>query len=81
KQGQLTLSIQQALNNTQGILLGNQGVQLAVEHLINQSGKVIASFGDNHLALKQLDGEKGEILSKGKLALTGDNLNLNDAVT
>ncbi|ENU1227273.1 hemagglutinin repeat-containing protein [Providencia rettgeri] len=81
KLGHLTLAIQQALNNTQGTLLGNQGIQLAAERLINQSGKIIASFGDNQLALKQLDGEKGEILSKGKLALTGDELNLNDAVT
>lgn len=81
KLGHLTLTIQQALNNAQGTLLGNQGVQLAAERLINQSGKIIASFGDNQLALKQLDGEKGEILSKGKLALTGEELNLNDAVT
>ncbi|MGO2303321.1 MAG: two-partner secretion domain-containing protein [Providencia sp.] len=81
KLGKLTLSIQQTLNNTQGILLGNQGIQLAANRLINQSGKLIASFGDNQLTLKQLDGEKGEILSKGKLALTGDNLNLNDAIT
>lgn len=81
KLGQLTLSIQQALNNTQGTLLGNQGIKLTTAHLINQSGKIVASFGDNQLTLKQLDGEKGEILSKGKLALTGDDLNLNDAVT
>uniref|UniRef100_UPI003A8D7A1B two-partner secretion domain-containing protein n=2 Tax=Salmonella enterica TaxID=28901 RepID=UPI003A8D7A1B len=81
KLGHLTLTIQQALNNTQGTLLGNQGIQLAAERLINQSGKMIASFGDNQLTLKQLDGEKGEILSKGKLALTGEELNLNDAVT
>ncbi|MCB6145535.1 hypothetical protein LHK12_11860 [Providencia rettgeri] len=74
KLGHLTLAIQQALNNTQGTLLGNQGIQLAAERLINQSGKIIASFGDNQLTLKQLDGEKGEILSKGKLALTGMNL-------
>nr|WP_282563733.1 hemagglutinin repeat-containing protein [Providencia stuartii] len=81
KLGHVTLSIQQALNNAQGTLLGNQGIQLAAERLINQSGKIIASFGDNQLTLKQLDGEKGEILSKGKLALTGEELNLNDAVT
>ncbi|MTC27730.1 filamentous hemagglutinin N-terminal domain-containing protein [Providencia alcalifaciens] len=81
KLGHLTLTIQQVLNNTQGTLLGNQGIQLAAERLINQSGKILASFGDNQLALKQLDGEKGEILSKGKLALTGEELNLNDAVT
>ncbi|WP_336844074.1 filamentous hemagglutinin N-terminal domain-containing protein [Providencia rettgeri] len=81
KLGHLTLTIQQALNNAQGTLLGNQGIQLAAERLINQSGKIIASFGDNRLTLKQLDGEKGEILSKGKLALTGEELNLNEAVT
>ncbi|MGI3429999.1 hemagglutinin repeat-containing protein [Providencia stuartii] len=81
KLGKLALHIQQALNNTQGTLLGNQGIQLTASHLINQSGKIIASFGDNQLMLKQLDGEKGEILSKGKLDLTGNDLNLNDAVT
>lgn len=81
KLGQLTFTIQQVLNNTRGTLLGNQGVQLATERLINQSGKIIASFGDNQLTLKQLAGEKGEILSKGKLVLTGNELNLNDAVT
>lgn len=81
KWGRLTLTIQQALNNAQGTLLGNQGIQLAAERLINQSGKILASFGDNQLVLKQLDGEKGEILSTGKLALTGDELNLNDALT
>ncbi|WP_273746772.1 hypothetical protein, partial [Morganella morganii] len=72
KLGQLSLNIQQALNNTQGTLLGNQGIKLVANRLINQSGKLIASFGDNQLTLKQLDGEKGEILSKGKLALTGE---------
>ncbi|WP_272539035.1 hemagglutinin repeat-containing protein, partial [Providencia sp. PROV197] len=81
KLGQLSLNIQQALNNTQGTLLGNQGIKLAANRLINQSGKLIASFGDNQLTLKQLEGEKGEILSKGKLTLTADNLNLNDAIT
>ena len=81
KLGQLSLNIQQALNNTQGTLLGNQGIKLAANRLINQSGKLIASFGDNQLTLKQLDGEKGEILSKGKLALTGEDLNLNGAIT
>ena len=81
KLGQLTVSVQQLLNNARGTLLGNQGIQLAAERLINQSGKIFASFGDNQLVLKQLDGEKGEILSTGKLALTGDELNLNDALT
>ncbi|MEI9698436.1 hemagglutinin repeat-containing protein [Moellerella wisconsensis] len=81
KLGQLTVSVQQLLNNARGTLLGNQGIQLAAERLINQSGKILASFGDNQLVLKQLDGEKGEILSTGKLALTGDELNLNDALT
>lgn len=81
KLGKLTFSIQQTLNNARGTLLGNQGIQLTATHLVNQSGKMIASFGDNQLTLKQLDGEKGEILSKGKLTLTGEKLNLNDAVT
>ncbi|MDJ7444054.1 hemagglutinin repeat-containing protein [Salmonella enterica] len=81
KSGHLTLNIQQVLNNTQGTLFGEQGIQLLADRVINPLGKIIARSGNNQLTLNQLDGEKGEILSTGKLVLTGDNFHLNEATT
>ncbi|WP_265524437.1 hemagglutinin repeat-containing protein [Providencia rustigianii] len=81
KQGKLALNILQELNNRQGTLFGNQGIQLTTQQLNNQSGKIIGSEGDNHITVNQLDGQKGEILSNGKLVIRGSQLNLDNAVT
>ena len=81
--GGSAMLITDTLNNQSGTLLSREGaLTLTTHHLHNQQGIVAAAGKDNTtIAADILNGEQGEILTRGALSLTGKTLDLKGALT